>query len=368
MKAANAMGGKTARACDGCLRKRARWYCVADDAFLCQACDSSVHSANQLASRHERVRLETASSKALNGRLNNVKDGIPVWHQGFTRKARTPRPNKAMLAHQQAQDHEKKVFNSNDPLVPELGSEEGSLDHDENVEESLLCQVPVFNPFQVEISSDMIASEEIGMVNKEENIVVDDHGYGQEGTCDLDDLHRFLPSDMDLAEFAADVESLLGGSTGLDEDSSDIKGLDFLDCKEENDTNVCFGDTIVKVKDEDDHHQEGVTGNFHLEPSYSMTREAMEWSFDYDDSPLVGQDEDEKVVPLVDTAMATSTTSQCKVERNVSLRLNYEAVINAWASQGCPWTTGSRPEFNPDDCWPNCSVSILYLSELFFKN
>ncbi|KAK0595610.1 hypothetical protein LWI29_008341 [Acer saccharum] len=37
MKAANAMGGKAARACDGCLRKRARWYCVADDAFLCQA-------------------------------------------------------------------------------------------------------------------------------------------------------------------------------------------------------------------------------------------------------------------------------------------------------------------------------------------
>ncbi|TXG68950.1 hypothetical protein EZV62_003885 [Acer yangbiense] len=54
MKAANAMGGKTARAYDGCLRKRARWYCVADDAFLCQGCDSSVPSANQLASKHER--------------------------------------------------------------------------------------------------------------------------------------------------------------------------------------------------------------------------------------------------------------------------------------------------------------------------
>ncbi|KAF2324856.1 hypothetical protein GH714_018080 [Hevea brasiliensis] len=39
--------------------------------------------------------------------------------------------------------------------------------------------------------------------------------------------------------------------------------------------------------------------------------------------------------------------------RNVSLRLDYEAVITAWASHGSPWTTGSRPELNPDDCWPH---------------
>ncbi|KAK0586607.1 hypothetical protein LWI29_009536 [Acer saccharum] len=314
MKAANAMGGKTARACDGCLRKRARWYCVADDAFLCQGCDSSVHSANQLASRHERVRLETrtlssSSNKAMHGALTDVKDGVavPLWHQGFTRKARTPRPNKAMLVKQAAKAHEDKVVSiSNDePLVPELGSEEGSLDDDDaNADrEQLLCQVPVFDPFEAEINCDIIASEN-GMVNKDENMF----GYGEERTCnELDDLHGFLPSDMDLAEFAADVESLLG----------------------------------VKVKDEEADHQEGI----------------IDWNFDFD-SPVIGQDEeDDKVlVPLVDTAMANST-HECnnKVERNISLRLDYEAVIDAWASQGCPWTTGSRPEFNHDDCWLDCT-------------
>ncbi|KAL5748901.1 hypothetical protein ACOSQ2_026198 [Xanthoceras sorbifolium] len=370
MKAADAMGGKTARACDGCLRKRARWYCVADDAFLCQGCDSSVHSANQLASRHERVRLEThaSSSKvAMNGTTlrNNAKDGgVPVWHQGFTRKARTPRPNKAMLVQQAKDRDQEKLFNSNGPLVPELGNGEGSLDDDDddddgNKEDQLLCQVPVFDPFEAEISCDMIACEgtENGMVmNKEKNIVVD-HGYGQEGTCDFDDSHRFLPSDMDLAEFAADVESLLGVNTGLDEDSCDIKGLGFLDFKEENDTNVvCFRDTIVKVKDEEDHHQKGVTGdnNFHFDPAYyCMTREAIDWRFDYE-SPVIGEDEeDEKVLPLVDTSTTNST--ECKVESHISLRLNYESVINAWAGQGCPWTTGTRPEFNLDDCWPDCT-------------
>ena len=31
------------------------------------------------------------------------------------------------------------------------------------------------------------------------------------------------------------------------------------------------------------------------------------------------------------------------------MALNYEDVITAWASQGSPWTTGNRPEFDPKD-------------------
>ena len=63
--AAGAVGAKSARACDGCLRRRARWYCAADDAFLCQGCDTSVHSANPLARRHERLRLRPSSPPPL---------------------------------------------------------------------------------------------------------------------------------------------------------------------------------------------------------------------------------------------------------------------------------------------------------------
>uniref|UniRef100_A0A803P7X8 Uncharacterized protein n=1 Tax=Cannabis sativa TaxID=3483 RepID=A0A803P7X8_CANSA len=93
-KTANAMAGKTARACDSCLRKRARWFCAADDAFLCQSCDASVHSANQLASRHERVRLQTSSFKGISKISGEVNDSSsPAWLRGFTRKARTPRSN-----------------------------------------------------------------------------------------------------------------------------------------------------------------------------------------------------------------------------------------------------------------------------------
>ncbi|CAA6672211.1 unnamed protein product [Spirodela intermedia] len=47
--------GMEARECDSCKSAPALLFCRADSAFLCGACDVRVHSANKLASRHERV-------------------------------------------------------------------------------------------------------------------------------------------------------------------------------------------------------------------------------------------------------------------------------------------------------------------------
>ncbi|KAE9609283.1 hypothetical protein Lal_00020446 [Lupinus albus] len=43
--------------CDSCKSTTATLYCRPDSAFLCTACDSNVHAANKLASRHPRVTL-----------------------------------------------------------------------------------------------------------------------------------------------------------------------------------------------------------------------------------------------------------------------------------------------------------------------
>ncbi|KAF2298751.1 hypothetical protein P3X46_017124 [Hevea brasiliensis] len=333
-KAANALAGKTVRPCDGCSCKRARWFCAADDAFLCQTCDESVHSANQLASRHDRVRLESASSKT-SGSMNTVVSP-PAWIQGFTRKARTPRHNnnKSILVYQQLKDEEKVLMNPL-PLVPEIGcEEEGHTVADED-EDQCPCRVPVFDPFAAELcTDDMITCKgtEIAMADEEGNMIFDDSG--QEGTTsDLDNLPGFLPSDMDLAEFAADVENLLG--IGFEDASPDIKDLGLLDCKEEDDEK--FEDKVVKVKDEQDQ----------LEAIF-------DWNFNNYESPITGdEEEEEKAVPVADTTVMNSGNKK-EISRNVSLRLNYEAVITAWASHGSPWTTGSRPELSPDDCWPDC--------------
>lgn len=360
-KIVNAVGGKTARPCDSCLHKRARWYCAADDAFLCQGCDASVHSANQLASRHERVRLGSASAFKETAGSGLVEDSFtPSWHQGFTRKARTPRHTKPVSA--QPPKGEEIFSNSNFPLVPEIGSEEASLDENE---EQLLYRVPIFDPFDSELCNISNEAEKTVADERNHTAAADDDeskilltDKGHDGTLDLDNLPGFLPSDMDLAEFAADVESLLG--RGLDEDSCDIKGLGLLDCKQEDTIDVCFGSKRVKVEEEEQEMEVA------LECQLDPRLETLDWNFDYE-SPVTGEEEEEAKVVVV-AAETSMMSSGCKgqMRTKIDLRLNHEAVITAWASQGCPWTTGIRPEFNLDDCWPDFMVLSLSLSLFFF--
>ncbi|XP_010265147.1 PREDICTED: zinc finger protein CONSTANS-LIKE 16-like [Nelumbo nucifera] len=349
-KVANAVGGKTARACDSCLRKRARWYCAADDAFLCQGCDASVHSANPLARRHGRVRLKTASFKPNDDSL--VENYVPAWHQGFTRKARTPRHGKpTALQQSKSTDHEEPIPNPL-PLVPEMGSEEASPDENE---EQLLYRVPIFDPFVAELCTPATSNEASMTANDSSTAAVgtETKAFLHEGhdvTGDMDNLPGFLPSDMDLVEFAADVETLLG--KGLDEDSFGMEGLGLLDCKDEEKTDCCFGSGRVKVEEEE--VEAAVECHVEVELEHDMARETLDLNFDYD-SPTTAEDEVEEKMVTGATMMVTN--GGCKAEettRKTSLKLDYEAIISAWANKGLPWTTGDRPLFNPDDCWPDC--------------
>ena len=113
---------------------------------------------------------------------------------------------------------------------------------------------------------------------------------------DLDSLTGFLPSSMDLTEFAADVESYLGA--GLDDD-----------------IDACLGD--MKVKQE----QVETEANLRLSQASSLNHESI----------VMDEEEHEEK------------------RRKIYLSLNYEDVITAWASQGSPWTTGNRSEFDPKD-------------------
>ena len=109
----------------------------------------------------------------------------------------------------------------------------------------------------------------------------------------------------------------------------------------------------MKVKDE---KKEGISACYFDSP-FDVTRESLNWSFDYE-SPTIGEEEAEKVVPIAETILMNGE-SKAEMKRNMLLRLNYESVITAWASQGSPWTTGSRSEFNPDD------FMVLYTSPPF---
>ncbi|CAL0332457.1 unnamed protein product [Lupinus luteus] len=49
--------------CDVCEKATATVICCADEAALCAKCDVEVHAANKLASKHQRLLLETLSNK-----------------------------------------------------------------------------------------------------------------------------------------------------------------------------------------------------------------------------------------------------------------------------------------------------------------
>ncbi|XP_044489757.1 zinc finger protein CONSTANS-LIKE 6-like [Mangifera indica] len=361
---ANVLGGKTARACDSCVKKRARWYCVADDAFLCQACDSSVHSANPLARRHERVLLKTASikSSSVGGRGGAVSENpVPSWHRGFTRKARTPRHGKSS----KPDHHHHQLIRNPLPFVPEVGGDE--ISQEINEEEQLLYRVPIFDPFAAELctstnsNNEAEKKSEVGDDVKRRESKVTVGGYGNLNMGDVDSSHGFLPSDTELAEFAADVENLLG--RGFQNESFSMEELGLMDYKEKDIKERCLGNSgKVKVEEEE---KVGVNNNeCRVENEIiDMEREPFELNFDYDeDSPSATctGEKNEKIVKK-EFAMETSggireeeDGSKMKKKRKILLSLNYEAVITAWASQGSPWTSGSRPEFDPDECWPDC--------------
>lgn len=361
-KLASAMGGKTTRACDNCIKKRARWYCPADDAFLCQNCDASVHSANPLARRHERVRLKTSSLKQTSSPSSSSDDyfpdlesplsissvsvsvSVPSWHRGFTRKARTPRQGRK--ASKSAGDGD--VIRKNPiHLVPEILSDENSLD--ENEEEQLLYRVPILDPFVGHLYSSSTAptdaDSEFKLESKEMTL--------QDDICnvDLNRFHEMLPSEMELAEFAADVESLLG--KGLDDESFDMEGLGLLGvCNKEENSMISH----EKVKIEDEGEMEVVTKttsptthnhqyNHTHDHDIDINEDTFEFKFDYDSSiNIIGDDE---------------VVTNDENKKKILLNLDYEGVLKAWADQRCPWTNGERPELDSNESWPDCMGNYM---------
>lgn len=62
--------------CDSCCSAPCAFYCRADAAALCAACDADVHSANPLARRHRRVPMGAVAPPSLAGGASVVWPGV----------------------------------------------------------------------------------------------------------------------------------------------------------------------------------------------------------------------------------------------------------------------------------------------------
>ncbi|WVZ10789.1 hypothetical protein V8G54_015319 [Vigna mungo] len=276
------VGAKTARACDSCIRNRASWYCAADDAFLCQACDSSVHSANPLARRHHRVRLKIISrinsSNDLSSGMSNIR--VPSWHKGFTKKPRTPRHRR----------HTNRGVKSPFNVVPEVCPQDTISNSHEESTDMLLYRVPA------------TPSSEQGVSMTDERKV---YLLGSE-------------SAIEIAEFSADVESLLG--KGLE---SEFVGMEELG--------------LVGAKEVEEHA-------------------SWESCVDNENVSLTYEEAKEKVVLL-------DKNQQVLKKKILLLQLDYEAVISAWTSQKSPWTTADKPDLGTQQF---CSHSMVTCGVEFY--
>ncbi|KAG6526278.1 zinc finger protein CONSTANS-LIKE 16-like [Zingiber officinale] len=302
MRHSAAVGAKTARACDGCLRRRARWFCEADEAFLCQSCDVSVHSANPLARRHQRVRLNTASSL-------EPPSSPPAWLHGFTRKPRTPRGKPLGIS-------------KAEPLVPDLEAmavaDEEELDEQQQQQQLLYC-VPILDPVIDELCLHPLFADDANASGEEVKPAPEATGELCLPGSSSDAFAGLHPSEMDLAEFASDMETLLG--RGLGDDCFSMAELGLLGEDEEG---------RRKVKEE-------------------MELDGGDAACDYRVDAELGS-----------AAMVAEVEEEIPLENpRINLRLDYEAVVVAWSSNGCsPWMDGGRPELDPKRLlWPELHMT-----------
>uniref|UniRef100_A0ACD5Z462 Uncharacterized protein n=1 Tax=Avena sativa TaxID=4498 RepID=A0ACD5Z462_AVESA len=330
-----AAGGKSARACDGCMKRRARWYCAADDAFLCQSCDTSVHSANPLARRHERLRLRATSKSPLHVEcVAEVKTTAtktsskrlrvaPAW---LKRKARTRRPTVKSVGQ----------LLSKRLVVPEEGAGESSDERRATEEEQLLYRVPIFDPALAEFCSpppiDESAATDSGR-REDVDGTVDDPKEGATALSPVQELPdcfaSFGPTDAELNEFAADMEALLG--QGLD-DSSELGDSFYMEAL----GLISPAGDSGRVKVEAD-------GSL-VSRSNGVLASGPDMKPEFNRSPPTLVDDDDSF------EHKTSSASNCSdavddaqfLKRSLDLRLNYEAVIESWGSS--PWTDGQRPQ------------------------
>ncbi|CAL5055716.1 unnamed protein product [Urochloa decumbens] len=328
-----AVGGKAARACDSCLRRRARWYCAADDAFLCQACDASVHSANPLARRHERLRLRptsppvgaastSTSMPAATKKRRQQQVAPAAWSR---RKARTRRPPVksvgALLS--------RKLIVVPEVTVESSSSEDLKADEEEE-EEQLLYRVPTFDRALAELCSPPPPADDSPAAAA--SCFREEHAKAvavaaESPVQQLPDSFAagFGPTDAELREFAADMEALLG--QGLDDgneldESFYMESLGLMAPQSAED-----GGRVVKMETDSSAISHSDEGCFEQKASVSNGGVAP-------DAPFL--------------------------KRSLDLRLDYEAVIESWGSS--PWTGGHRPDVRLDDFWPHAHHSGVWMA------
>ncbi|KAH9313520.1 hypothetical protein KI387_022147, partial [Taxus chinensis] len=314
-----AISGRTARPCDGCGRDRAQWYCAADEAYLCDPCDTKVHNANAVARRHERV-------KFVSNQLQQPL--IDFLSSGASKRRRSTRP------HPQLKSKVKAELEFPSAPVPEhiLG-----LGDSDDLDDELLPHVPIFLPALAEefgplgvrtsdVHESMKFNEFSSVLSKESNcepVVVPES-----------DLHQFLESETDLfaIDMDMDMESIIG--QGLGEDGLVVL-RDFDDFARDVKVEETGSDDLEVSKDD--------TKVVKLEEAEAdQSWDTIEINIEYDDDEqdaatrIRTPDMEERDKFKIELHLGSSLGED---DKRISLKLNYEDVLSAWSDRGSLWAS-----------------------------
>ncbi|EFJ36969.1 hypothetical protein SELMODRAFT_438000 [Selaginella moellendorffii] len=336
---AMAIAGRALRPCDVCGRERAKWFCKADEAYLCENCDGSVHGANAVSLRHERFRMGP------NGMLmKNVKRVSKFQLAEDISPTNSAAAVTAACAKDSHCPPRKKPRSSRSHSLGSNSSKEsGKVKAEpkspkEYAAEFQPCQessheVPIFDP----LLEDFAAS--------------DDNSLGCTVPCatppdeDDEEMCFTVPDDCDLDGFL-DSEADLGVMDGIISGTIEMDGIaDLGDVLGESEcktfTHDSFGIDFPAI--------------FHS-PSPNSDGSVAD-AFDSADAVKVKTEEAEELDKIkleVDEMLgfafsSASTVKEEEVEKKITLKLDYEDVLNAWSDRGPFWTEGPRPQTVPDD-------------------
>eukprot|EP00249_Psilotum_nudum_P024310 c29150_g1_i1 orf=576-2087(-) len=405
---------KAVRPCSVCGEERARRYCAADEARLCERCNGSVCLDN-VASRHGRVRVRfngepikinhhsTKTDEARSRSRGDAVDrivGVKGRYHGSRKQSRITYSRltghseiQKSLLHVEATAKEAKcsVVIPNQEvstISPQMGLKNDSqLPPSEisicniNVDQtehrtsndfleylSTTCQaedsdfaqeVPNFEAFPPELISAGHGDLMEHLLPTSPPSSNDAPFYANQEIKTDHQVDHFFDSESRLCEIEVDMSSMIEeGSISID-DASGVDAFGMLD--------ICVSSNLNKT-DELDHpimdmwrsHMDcsgrNRKGSYVLGLSPFKTRGERQL-----EPQNVKLEEDTYPIPFSYgnpvEKMETSMKSRKILYKALSLRLNYEDVLSAWSDRGPLWMDGYRPQLVPDDsildesCW-----------------
>ncbi|KAL2633929.1 hypothetical protein R1flu_005408 [Riccia fluitans] len=303
-----AMAARAARACDVCARDRARWYCAADEAYLCGRCDNSVHCVNALASRHERVRLGP--------------NGVPCKPSDRSPGSGKKTPHGLQVKKKTIKGGSKQHLSKTRMMIK-----------DEMLAQSFFS-IPDDTRVPGYMDSPPLSEDDQGLISP----------HGLPGQVPDLQLHQLQGSPVE--------EEDLQGGIGISPEYGNLDviphELDALERGSDEDEYLDFTDTFTEADFLDDNGDEGSAMNQSLvkteySPESTVTSDGQFQPFVVSETGA-----------LVPETAPMSSAASVKLEKNVSLlhplqgveegkrclpplKLNYEDVLSAWSDRGPFW-------------------------------